>query len=100
MPPRISVFPKFQFDELVSGKNSFEQWIQDAAALGGEWIEHYDGFFRSLAPRDIDPIARLIEATRQETSMVCRGPDFTHPDHEERQRQVDRQKAAIDLTVR
>src|SRR3954467_4684658 len=100
MPPRISVFPKFQFDELVSGKNSFEQWIQDAAALGGEGIEHYDGFFRSLAPRDIDPIVRLIEATGQETSIVCFSPDFTHPDADERQRQVDRQKAAIDLTVR
>src|SRR4051812_2111624 len=100
MPPRISVFPKFQFDELVSGKNSFEQWIQDAARLGGEGIEHYDGFFRSLAPADIDPITRLIEATGQETSIVCFSPDFTHPDADERQRQVDRQKAAIDLTVR
>jgi len=100
MPPSISVFPKFQFDELVSGKNSFEQWIQDAAALGGEGIEHYDGFFRSLSPADVDPIVRLIEATRQETSMVCFSPDFTHPDADERQRQIDRQKAAIDLTVR
>src|SRR4051812_5100071 len=100
MPPRISVFPKFQFDELVSQKIPFEQWIQDAAALGGEGIEHYDGFFRSLAPVDVDPIARLIRATRQETSMVCFSPDFTHPNPEERQRQVDRQKAAIDLTVR
>src|SRR3954469_17591298 len=100
MPPSISVFPKFQFDELVSGKNSFEQWIQDAAALGGEGIEHYDGFFRSLSSADVDPIVRLIEATRQETSMVCFSPDFTHPDADERQRQVDRQKAAIDLTVR
>src|SRR3954451_692500 len=97
MPPSISVFPKFQFDELVSGKNSFEQWIQDAAALGGEGIEHYDGFFRSLSPADVDPIVRLIEATRQETSMVCFSPDFTHPDADERPRQIDRQKAAIDL---
>ncbi|MFL6280324.1 MAG: sugar phosphate isomerase/epimerase family protein [Vicinamibacterales bacterium] len=100
MQPRISVFPKFQFDELVSGKNSFEQWIQDAAHLGGEGIEHYDGFFRSLAAADIDPIVRLIEATGQETSMVCFSPDFTHPDAGERKRQVERQKAAIDLTVR
>jgi sugar phosphate isomerase/epimerase len=100
MPPSISVFPKFQFDELVAGTSSFEQWIRNAPALGGEGIEHYDGFFRSLAPGDVDPIARLIAETGQVTSMICFSPDFTHPDREERLRQVQRQKAAIDLTVR
>jgi sugar phosphate isomerase/epimerase len=100
MPPSISVFPKFQFDELVAGTSSFEQWIRDAAGLGGEGIEHYDGFFRSLAPGDVDPIARVIGETGQVTSMICFSPDFTHPDREERLRQVQRQKAAIDLTVR
>ena len=100
MAPRISVFPKYQFDALVSRKDSFERWIRDAKGLGGEGIEHYDGFFRSLAPVDVDPIARLIETTDQRTSMICFSPDFTHPDPDERARQVDRQKAAIDLTVR
>jgi sugar phosphate isomerase/epimerase len=100
MAPRISVFPKYHFDELVSGRASFEQWIRDAGRLGGEGIEHYDGFFRSLAAADVDPIARLIADTGQQTSMICFSPDFTHPDAEERQRQVERQKAAIDLTVR
>jgi len=100
MRPSISVFPKFQFDELVAGTSSFEQWIRDAPALGGEGIEHYDGFFRSLAPEDVDPIARVIGETGQVTSMICFSPDFTHPDREERLRQVQRQKAAIDLTVR
>src|SRR3954447_18463997 len=100
MAPRISVFPKYQFDSLVSRKDSFEQWIRDAKGLGGEGIEHYDEFFRSLALVDVDPIARLIEVTGQRTSMICFSPDFTHPDPDERARQVDRQKAAIDLTVR
>ena len=100
MPPRISVFPKYHFDELVAGEVSFEQWIRDGAMLGGEGIEHYDGFFRSLVPADVDPILRAIEETGQTTSMICFSPDYTHPDREERLRQVERQKAAIDLTVR
>jgi sugar phosphate isomerase/epimerase len=100
MPPRISVFPKCYFDELTEGRMSFEGWIRDAAQLGGEGVEHYDGFFRSLAPGDVDPIARALEETQQITSMICVSPDFTNPDPAERQRQVDRQKAAIDLTVR
>jgi sugar phosphate isomerase/epimerase len=100
MAPRISVFPKCYFDELTDGRRSFERWIRDAAALGGEGVEHYDGFFRSLAPADVDPIARVLEETGQITSMICFSPDFTHPDGDERRRQVERQKAAIDLTAR
>jgi sugar phosphate isomerase/epimerase len=100
MPPRISVFPKCYFDELVDGRRSYEQWIRDAASLGGEGVEHYDGFFRSFDPVDVDPVVRAMEQTRQITSMVCFSPDFTHADPDERHRQVERQKAAIDLTAR
>ena len=38
-----------------------------------------------------------MEETGQVTSMICFSPDFTHPDADERRRQVERQKAAIDL---
>lgn len=100
MAPRISVFPKCWFDELVDGRRSLESWIRDAAALGGEGLEHYDGFFRSLAPEDVDPILRVMDETGQITSMLCFSPDFTHPDPAERERQQARQRAAIDLTVR
>ena len=100
MAPRISVFPKCYFDELTDGRMPFEQWIRDAAALGGEGVEHYDGFFRSFAPGDVDPIVRAMEETGQITSMMCFSPDFTHPDQDERHRQVERQKQAIDLTAR
>jgi sugar phosphate isomerase/epimerase len=100
MPPRICVFPKCYFDDFTEGRRSYEQWIHDAATLGGEGVEHYDGFFPSLAPADVDPIARALEETGQITSMICFSPDFTHPDPDERHRQVERQQAAIDLTVR
>jgi sugar phosphate isomerase/epimerase len=100
MPPRISVFPKCWFDELVRGEKDYAEWIVQAATLGGEGVEHYDGFFRSLAPADVDPIVQAMEQTAQISSMLCFSPDFTHPDADERRRQVERQKAAIDLTVR
>jgi sugar phosphate isomerase/epimerase len=99
MPPRISVFPKCWFDEIVRGEKDYVEWIYQAATLGGEGVEHYDGFFRSFAPEDVDPIQRVMEETGQISSMMCFSPDFTHPDPDERARQVERQKAAIDLTV-
>jgi sugar phosphate isomerase/epimerase len=100
MPPKISVFPKCYFDELTEGRRSFADWIRDASTLGGEGVEHYDGFFRSYERKDVDPIVRVMEETGQITSMLCFSPDFTHPDANERARQVERQKQAIDLTAR
>jgi sugar phosphate isomerase/epimerase len=98
--PRISVFPKCWFDDFVAGTRDYAAWIREAPSLGGEGIEHYDGFFRSLQPADVDPIVRVLHETGQVSSLLCFSPDFTHPDPDERGRQVERQKAAIDLTVR
>jgi sugar phosphate isomerase/epimerase len=100
MPPRISLFPKCYFDDFVERRRDYLAWIREAASLGGEGLEHYDGFFRSFDPADVDPIVRTMEETGQVSSMLCFSPDFTHPDPDERRRQVERQKAAIDLTVR
>lgn len=98
--PRISVFPKCYFDALVRGEMSYLDWIRDAATLGGDGIEHYDGFFRSFAPADVDPVVERLAETGQVSSMLCFSPDFTHADPDERARQVARQQDAIDLTVR
>jgi sugar phosphate isomerase/epimerase len=74
-------------------------WLRQAATLGAEGVEHYDGFFLSLDEAGVAPVRRTLEETGQISSMMCFSPDFTHPDAAERRRQVERQKAAIDLCV-
>ncbi len=98
--PRISVFPKCYFDELVRGERSYVGWIHDAATLGGEGVEHYDEFFPSYDEPDVAAVMDAMRETGQTSSMLCFSPDFTHPDHDERLRQLERQKKAIDLSVR
>ena len=93
--PRISVFPKCYFDQLCRGDLEYASWIRSAATLGAEGLEHYDGFIRGPA---VDVVS-LIADTGQTSSMLCFSPDFTHPDAAERSRQIERQKAAIDLAV-
>jgi sugar phosphate isomerase/epimerase len=97
--PRISVFPKCYFDEIYQRRMDYPTWIRQAAALGAEGLEHYDGFFTSLDEAGVGPVRRALEETGQTSSMLCFSPDFTHPDAAERRRQVERQKAAIDLCV-
>jgi sugar phosphate isomerase/epimerase len=97
--PRISVFPKCYFDALCRGEMDYLEWIEVAATLGADGLEHYDGFLRSFAPADVDPVRAAVARTGQVSSMLCFSPDFTHPDTAERARQVARQCAAIDLAV-
>jgi sugar phosphate isomerase/epimerase len=97
--PRVSVFPKCWFDELYSGRMDYLDWLRQAATLGAEGVEHYDGFFRTLDEAGVAPVRRVLAETGQTSSMLCFSPDFTHPDPAERLRQVERQKAAIDLCV-
>jgi sugar phosphate isomerase/epimerase len=95
--PRISVFPKCYFDDLFHRRMEYTAWIRQAATLGAEGLEHYDGFFASLDDAGVEPVRRALAETGQVSSMLCFSPDFTHPDAAERARQVERQKAAIDL---
>ena len=97
--PRISLFPKCYFDELCAGEMDYLQWLRDAAHLGGEGIEHYDGFLTPLGPDASRKVREVMDETGQVSSMLCFSPDFTHPDAAERARQVQRQRDAIDLCV-
>jgi sugar phosphate isomerase/epimerase len=99
MPPRISVFPKCYFDDLCAGRMDYLQWLRDARALGGEGIEHYDGFLAPLGPDAARRVRDVLDETGQVSSLLCFSPDFTHPDIDERKRQVQRQKDAIDMSV-
>jgi sugar phosphate isomerase/epimerase len=97
--PRISVFPKCYFDDLYAGRRDYLEWLRQAATLGAEGVEHYDGFFKSLDEAGVMPVRRTLEETGQVSSLLCFSPDFTHPDAAERAHQVQRQKTAIDLCV-
>ena len=97
--PRISVFPKCYFDQLYQGTMDYLVWLREAAMLGAEGVEHYDGFFRGFDEASLAPAKRVLAETKQISSLLCFSPDFTHPEAAERARQVERQKTAIDLCV-
>jgi sugar phosphate isomerase/epimerase len=97
--PRISVFPKCWFDDLCQGKRDYLEWLRQAATLGAEGVEHYDGFFRGFDEAHLAPVRKVLQETGQQSSLLCFSPDFTHPEGAERDRQVERQKAAVDLCV-
>ena len=74
-------------------------WIHDAATLGGEGVEHYDEFFRASRRTTSIRCSRRC-ANRADHVDALLLAQFHAPDPDERARQVERQKVAIDLCVR
>jgi sugar phosphate isomerase/epimerase len=97
--PRISAFPKCYLEDLVERRMDLLEWIRQAAALGAEGLELYDGFFPSTERGYLAEVKRALRETSQEVSMLCFSPDFTHPDPAARERELRRQEAAIDLAA-
>lgn len=98
---RISAFPKCFMDDIcVHHTMTVFDWIEMSKPLGAEGLEMYEGFFQSLDDAYIDRLAEAIHNAGYAMPMLCVSPNFTHPDPDERQRQVDKQIEMIRITRR
>jgi sugar phosphate isomerase/epimerase len=83
----------------VDGSLPLERWIEMAAELDVDGLEFYSGFLdlreASARPR----YRRMAEAHGLAVPMLCCSPDFTHPDPGFRRREVEKEKAWIDMAA-
>lgn len=98
MQPRLSAFPKCYLERISSGRMTVFEWIEDARQLDADGLEMYEGFFKTLEPSYIDEIGAAIREAGFAMPMLCCSPNFTVPDPDERERQVDRQIRMIEIT--
>jgi sugar phosphate isomerase/epimerase len=87
-------------DELCVTKTmTLFDWIELAATLGVDGIEMYPGFFESFEPEYLKRLKKHLAKHRLEAPMMCASPDFTTPDVQARQAEVEREKQMIDVTA-
>jgi sugar phosphate isomerase/epimerase len=98
--PKLSAFPKCYMDELCVTKTmTLFDWIELAATLGVDGIEMYPGFFESFEPEYLERVEKHLVEHRLEAPMMCASPDFTTPDVQARQAEIEHQKQLIDVTA-
>ena len=96
--PQLSAFPKLWMTELCkTGTRSLDEWFQVAAELELDGIEWYAGFLETQDPATWAPTRRRADELGLAIPMMCCSPDFTHPDPEFRQEQVEQEKRWIDM---
>lgn len=96
--PKLAAFPKAFMDPLcVSGEMSIRQWVELAATLDIDGLEFYSGFLELRDRAAWAESRRAAESHGLTIPMLCCSPDFTHPDREFRQRQVEQQCGWIEM---
>ena len=99
MKPKLAAFPKCYMDDLcVRHTMSLGEWIELAATLGVDGLEFYSGFLRD-DDAFLGETKGLLERHRLEMPMLCCSPDFTQPDPELLQKEIDREKRLIEITA-
>lgn len=99
--PKLSAFPKCYMDDLCVTKTmTLFEWIEIAASLGVDGVEMYPGFFESFEPEYLERVNEHLNKFNLVAPMMCASPDFTIPDPEARNAEIEREKQIIDITAK
>jgi sugar phosphate isomerase/epimerase len=98
-PPRLCVFPKGFFDDLVAGRLDLFRFIELGGALGVDGLELYPRFFASLDDGYVRRVRRAAEAQGLALPMMCQSPDFTQPDPAARAAEVVATRRMLEVTA-
>jgi sugar phosphate isomerase/epimerase len=97
---RIAAFPKAYIAPMVVHRTmTVYDWIDQARALPVDGLELHTGFFWEGTTAELDRVGAALAEASFEMPMLCASPDFTHPDRDQRRREVDEQVRAITIAA-
>jgi sugar phosphate isomerase/epimerase len=97
--PKLAVFPKAFMQALCKdGTMKISEWIQLACTLDVDGLEWYAGFLEMAEESNWEKFRREVEDRGKVIPMMCCSPDFTHPEAEFRNKEINKQKHWIDMT--
>lgn len=96
---KLAAYPK-AFEQQIAGNRTLPllEWIEMAKQLDADGLEMYVGFFDSLDNAYLDGVGEALEKAGFAMPMMCCSPNFTHPDPDERKREIEREIEMIRVT--
>ena len=96
--PKLAAFPKAWMDPLcIDGSMSLNEWIDLSGKLDVDGLEFYSDFLDLKDASKWTEYRKRVEDQGRSIPMLCCSPDFTHPDPQFRQEQIDKEKRWIDM---
>ncbi len=98
--PKLAAFPKaFMRPLCKDGTMTLREWVDLAAPLGLDGLEYYSGMLELADPARWAEARRTVEDRGLVIPMLCCSPDFSHPDAEFRQREIEKEKNWIRMAA-
>ncbi len=98
--PQLAAFPKAYLDGLcIDGSMTLDAWIEMSAALDVDGLEFFGGFLDLRDEQVCGSYRHKVEDQGRSIPMFCCSPDFTSPDPDFRQQQIEQEKRWIDMAV-
>jgi len=95
----IAVLPKCYLEDITEGKMDVFDWVDISVQLECEGLEMYRGFLKSLESHYLSRLRTRIEMHGMTMPMMCYSPDFTIPDKDVRQTEINKQIDIIRATA-
>lgn len=96
--PKLAAFPKAFMQALCKdGTMQVSEWINLASELDIDGLEWYAGFLEMADEKNWLKFREQVEETGKVIPMLCCSPDFTHPDAEFRNKEIEKQKHWIKM---
>lgn len=87
----IAAFPKCWLEDITEARMSLFDWIDRSVELECDGLEMYSGFFESFDSAYLKGIRQRVENLGMSIPMLCYSPDFTQPEKELRNKEIDNQ---------
>ena len=96
---KLSCLPVSFYEDIFGGKKSVVDWVRFATTLGLDGVDFSVKFFPTRDVQGIDVICEEIKRTGLELCTLVCYPDLTHPDAEQRAREIEQMKADVRLAA-
>lgn len=97
---KLSCLPVSLYEDLTAGRRTLADWFQFAAELGLDGADMSVAHLQSQEPDHLADLRRQAETAGAPITMLVTYSDFTHPDADERARQVEEVRDYIDVAAR
>ncbi|NDI09057.1 MAG: sugar phosphate isomerase/epimerase, partial [Actinobacteria bacterium] len=97
--PKLAAFPKGFIKQLVSGQMSIYEWIKLGDELNVDGLEFYNNFADVKDPANWAKVRKAVEDTGMVIPMMCASPDFTIPDETLRNKEIEKEIFAIEMSA-
>jgi len=98
--PKLAAFPKAFMRQLCKdGTMTLREWVDLAAPLGLDGLEYYSGMLELADSARWVEARRTVESRGMVIPMLCCSPDFSHPDADFRQREIEKEKNWIRMAA-